>query len=337
MNRPPLAIVIPAFKGRWLAATLESIAAQTARDFVVHIGDDASPDDLGALCDCFAGRLDLRYTRFETNLGGSDLIAQWQRSIALADAPWVWLFGDDDLMPPDAVARVLVAIGQAAAETALLHFDVDVIDAEGRPVRAEPRYPPQLTARAFLRARLRFELASYAPDYVFRRAALERVGGFVRFPRAWCSDDATWALLAAHGGLRTLPGAPVCWRSSGANISARHGPDAEDKLRALLQFVAWLRGFLATHPAAVDEPTDEALLRELTGWFFGQLRFLRTPLRPAFTAEVRRALAGLPGLTRLGLEARMLRADLSLANRRRREARGTASVAAHDAAREADT
>lgn len=327
MSTPALAIVIPAYKGRWLGETLASIAAQTVREgFVVHIGDDASPDDLQAVCAPFAAQFDLRYTRFDANLGATDLVAQWQRTAALAEAPWLWLFGDDDRMPPDAVARVLAAIRELPPAAALLHFDVDVIDADGAFVRSEPRFDSRLSARAFLLGRLRLRLASYAPDYVFRRDALERIGGFVRFPRAWCSDDATWAALAAvgaePGGLHTLPGAPIQWRSSGQNISAVHGADAADKLQALLQFVAWLRRFLVAHPARAGEPDDAALLGAVPDWFFAQLRFLRTPLRPRFAAAVRAALAGLPdrGLaSRLELEWRMLRADLSLANRRRRE------------------
>lgn len=39
-----LAIVIPAYKGRFLKETLDSIAVQAHKDeFVLYIGDDASP------------------------------------------------------------------------------------------------------------------------------------------------------------------------------------------------------------------------------------------------------------------------------------------------------
>ena len=40
-----LAIVIPAYKGRFLKETLDSIAVQAHKDeFVLYIGDDASPE-----------------------------------------------------------------------------------------------------------------------------------------------------------------------------------------------------------------------------------------------------------------------------------------------------
>jgi glycosyltransferase involved in cell wall biosynthesis len=321
----PLGIVVPAYKGRFLDAALASIAAQTRRDFVVYVGDDASPDDLPAICARHAARLPLRYTRFSANLGGHDLVSQWQRCIALGDEPWVWMFGDDDVMPADGVARVLAAIEAEGSRTDLFHFDVDTIDADGGLVRSEPRFAPHLSARAFALRRLRFELSSFAPDYVFARGAFERHGGFVRFPRGWCSDDATWIALAERGGIRTLSGAPLRWRLSGANISSRHGEDAALKAQALLQFVRWLREHLRRHPAAPGEPADEQLLAALPPWFFRQIRFLGVELRPALAASVQGALAGLPGVSRPGLWARMWNEDRQLARRRRRAGRGAGS------------
>ena len=38
-----IAIVIPAYKCRFLRQTLDSIVVQTCRSFTVYIGDDASP------------------------------------------------------------------------------------------------------------------------------------------------------------------------------------------------------------------------------------------------------------------------------------------------------
>ena len=41
-----LAIIIPAYKQRFLRETLDSIAKQNNHDFTVYIGDDASPYQL---------------------------------------------------------------------------------------------------------------------------------------------------------------------------------------------------------------------------------------------------------------------------------------------------
>jgi len=317
----PLAIVIPAYKGRFLAATLQSIAAQDCGDFRLIVGDDASPEDLRSLCRAVEGRVELYYTRFEQNLGGRDLVAQWARCVALCDEPWVWLFSDDDLMPPDAVRRLLDAIRAAPGARDLWHFNVERIDAEGRVLRSEPAFPPRLSARAFAVARLGFELSSFAPDYVFARAAYERIGGFVNFPRAWCADDASWIALGARAGIHTLAGAPVQWRESGINISAAHGADVEDKWQAQLQFLAWLGDFLRRHPAVEGEPSDAQILARARPWLMAQAYRLRRPLLSQGAVATARALAPLRGAGGMGLWAAMLRADLRLLARRLRSAR----------------
>lgn len=94
-----LAIVIPAYKSTFLAAALDSIAVQTCQDFTLYIGDDNRPNHLGAIVDRYRDRINLVYHRFDTNLGGKDLVAQWERCIDMSQGEeWIWLFSDDDVM-----------------------------------------------------------------------------------------------------------------------------------------------------------------------------------------------------------------------------------------------
>jgi len=52
-----LAIVIPAYKSTFLAAALDSIAAQTCKDFTLYIGDDCSPNNLGEIVDRYMDKI----------------------------------------------------------------------------------------------------------------------------------------------------------------------------------------------------------------------------------------------------------------------------------------
>ena len=79
-----LAVVIPAYKAAFLESTLASIAVHTARHFVVCVDDDASPHDLADICAGFAGAVALRYHRLDHNLGQRDLVAHWERCVALS-------------------------------------------------------------------------------------------------------------------------------------------------------------------------------------------------------------------------------------------------------------
>lgn len=66
-----MAIVIPAYKGRFLKETLDSIAVQAHKDeFVLYIGDDASPERLDKIVESYQNKVNLVYHRFSENIGG---------------------------------------------------------------------------------------------------------------------------------------------------------------------------------------------------------------------------------------------------------------------------
>lgn len=66
-----MAIVIPAYKGRFLKETLDSIAVQVHKDeFVLYIGDDASPERLDKIVESYQNKVNLVYHRFSENMGG---------------------------------------------------------------------------------------------------------------------------------------------------------------------------------------------------------------------------------------------------------------------------
>lgn len=305
-----LAIVIPAYRTRFLQAALTSLAAQTDQAFTVYVGDDASPDDVQALCAAWADKLDLRYTRFDTNVGGQDLVAQWTRCIALSHEPWVWLFSDDDELEPGCVQAWREATGRQP-QADLFHFDVLRIDAQGQPLHDEPAFPARLSSRGFLQSRLLFKLASYAPDYVFRRSALQAVGGFQTFPLAWCSDDATWVKLAAlGGGVQAVRGPRVRWRLSGSNISSQTNVHlAQAKIEAWLQFLEWLDAQVSALPREAGDADDLTLLRHARYWFYQQVRHVGLPFRRLRWWALARRLGRLQQHSAAGAVLRMLQSD----------------------------
>ena len=66
-----MAIVIPAYKGRFLKETLDSIAVQAHKDeFVLYIGDDASPERLDKIVESYQNKVNLVYHRFKRKYGG---------------------------------------------------------------------------------------------------------------------------------------------------------------------------------------------------------------------------------------------------------------------------
>ena len=267
-----LAVVIPAYKADFLGAALDSLLAQTCRDFHVYVGDDASPHPLQAICEARrdAG-LALTYYRFAENQGARDLVAQWNRCVQLSEREeWVWLFSDDDVADPHCVERFFELASTIGPEANVLRFNSVTIGGRGEILHSSPPHPPVESVESYAYHRLTFQRKSYAPDHIFRRVAFDRNQGFVSFPFALGSDDASWITFAEKGPLTTIPGAVVYWRHSGQNVSHLGAGQAVAKVLALMEFGVWLRRRFAGSLVRFDESSDpldvdfEALIQT---WF----------------------------------------------------------------------
>jgi glycosyltransferase involved in cell wall biosynthesis len=242
-----LAVVIPAWRGRHLGAALESLRSQTDRRFRVYIGDDASGDDLLSLAKENGRGLDLVYHRFEENLGGRDLVAHWHRCIALTEKePWIWLFSDDDVAEPECVATFFGAIQSGLSEVDLMRFNLKIIDDNGALVRTPKPNLPWESASEFLHSILVGGGREWrAPEHIFSRRVYQRKEGFVSLPMALYTDLATWVEFAEKGGVKTLPGPHLCWRSHGGGISSgQRIQNNEALIEALTGFLHWLEHHL---------------------------------------------------------------------------------------------
>lgn len=239
-----LAIVIPAFKIDYFRATLDSLAAQTCKDFTVYVGDDCSPSDFRSLVDEYVDKIDIRYTRFENNLGGKDLVAQWTRCVDLTNGePWLWLFSDDDIIGANCVKDFYSTL-MLDNSFDIYHFNVEIIDANGCVSdRARP-FPDIINAEDFYCQKETDKLDSFVVEYIFSRNKYELVDGFQSFNMAWGSDVGTWVKIGREKGIKTIEGDKVFWRRSGINITTTHSREVDfKKLMTNVDFISWINSY----------------------------------------------------------------------------------------------
>ena len=236
-----LAIIIPAYKAKFLPAALESIAAQTCKDFTLYIGDDCSPDPIDKIVEQYRDKIELIYHRFDANVGGKNLVAQWERCIAMSkDEPYIWLFSDDDVMKPNCVELLLRTIDETKGAYDLYHFDVNEINDEGKVTKQLPAYPQVLSAYDYYKGKSSGKYRSYVVENVFSRRIYDQAGGFMNFDLAWGSDVATWCIFCGKKGMFKIPGAHVLWRRSSQNITPDKSRQiAERKLMSECEFLNW--------------------------------------------------------------------------------------------------
>jgi glycosyltransferase involved in cell wall biosynthesis len=260
-----LTIAIPYFKRRYLEAALESLARQSDQNFDVFIGDDASPENPSGIIKQFQGRLNIKYRRFPENLGGNSLAAHWNRCVQETASEWVWLFSDDDMVSENCVAEFYKVLAGTDGSFDLYRFNTKIINAEGKIIYDPPKHPMVEAADEFLFAKFIDRRTSCAVEYIFRRSAFNTRGGFINFPLAWCSDDASWLAFSRRTGIRTIQNADVQWRLSDSNLSAANPALIKIKLNAFRQYLLWLRG-------EFPDPTIQQKLRmEVAKWFPDQV------------------------------------------------------------------
>jgi glycosyltransferase involved in cell wall biosynthesis len=251
-NRVKLAIVIPAFKGRFFKNALDALAQQTCTLFNLYIGDDASPDQLDKVVSTYKDKMRITYTRFPENLGGKDLVKHWERCIKLTqDEEWIWLFSDDDVMDNTCVQNFYNFITHHH-DADLLHLNIDFINAKGLLSKKCNSFPKQLSVSEFFSKRIKFQLNSSVVEYIFRKSTYFQNNGFINNDMAWCADDATWIKFGREKGITTIPDSKVYWRISGDNISSvNHDKKVVfRKVNANISHVKWTLNYFHKHGIA---------------------------------------------------------------------------------------
>lgn len=250
-NNKSLAIVIPAYKAKYFRETLESISKQTCKDFTLYIGDDHSPEDIYSIVQQFENIINIVYKRFEQNLGGKDLVGQWERCINLTKGEkWIWLFSDDDIMTSQCIEHFFDEINRASTIYNVYHFNTKIISSNSQIIQESKKYPILLSPYEFYKKKLYNRIDSFVVEYIFSRETYEKNNKFEYFDLAWGSDTASWIKFANHLPIKTIErNSYILWRSSEINIS----PNKEKgiinrKLNALSKFFEWTFQYFKNEP-----------------------------------------------------------------------------------------
>lgn len=138
--KPLLTIAIPTYnRARYLEELLSSLFDQLIAEPRVEliVSDNASPDETPELVEEFRKRgLQLRYIRNETNIGSD---ANFLQCFEQALGKYVWLFGDDDILDPGALNKIVDIISRDDYDLVyVLHYPFKNVGEEHHPKRLPP-------------------------------------------------------------------------------------------------------------------------------------------------------------------------------------------------------
>lgn len=224
-----LAIIIPYFKYTFLEEALISLKNQKDQRFVAYLVNDASPEDPIVLINSYKDSIDLRYEKFEDNLGGQCLVSQWNRCLNLINnEDWVLFLGDDDVLSENVVSEFYKNKESIQNSSNVVRFSTQKINANSEIISLEYKHPKLETATDFLFRRTRSSLS----EYIFKKEMIDTYG-FKKFPLAWFSDILAILEFSSFGNIYSINNAIVYIRISKLSIS---GSTKNEKLKEKAKF-----------------------------------------------------------------------------------------------------
>lgn len=237
--------LLPAYKAKYFDEALASIKNQTFKDFKVIVSDDCSPEDLKSVFDKVVGddpRFEFR--RNEVNMGGKSLVSHWNLLVDLCYTDYFIMASDDDIYANTFLEEIDRLLSKFK-DVNLVRARVERINDCGKVIGKE-FICDEFTEQAELIHFLAFDYSIHClANYVFKTNAFKINGGFIDFPIAWFSDDATVIREANHGVVCTSN--PLFkFRDSEINLSSAHNchpSSSYNKVQACIWYIKWLDSF----------------------------------------------------------------------------------------------
>lgn len=236
--------VMPAYKKQFLHEAVDSILKQTYQEFEVIIVNDKSPENLDEVIQSFHDNR-IRYATNQVNIGGQNLVANWNHCIKYAQHDYIILATDDDMFEPNFLEEAIKLI-KKYPKVDVIRSGVKKIDEKGKVLDIEFPLKEYMTSREFTLQYAKGGIISCVSNYIYKKGALNKNGGFISFPRAHFSDDAT-ALSIAKNGIACIPNNLLRFRVSTINLSnCSDLTIVMDQIKATEQFMGWYLNLVNT-------------------------------------------------------------------------------------------
>ena len=259
-----VSVVMPAYNvARYIAESIESVQAQSMRDWELVIVDDGSTDRSAAIARGYAAG-DPRIVVFQQANGG--ISAARNHALRQATGEYIAILDSDDVWEPGYLAEQLEAFAA--------HPDVDIVTGNGwflgsrlhgQPARPFPDRRPQPTLATILEDETSIFIMS-----MFRRRVYERIGGFDETLRT--NEDYDYWLRAAVAGFKF-------WRNDKPLCHYRRRNDSLSAVDVRM-LLGVLRVYAKIQPLLVERPVEREIVERQMARFN----------REALAAQARQAL-----------------------------------------------
>ena len=266
MDSPLVSVVMPVYNAqRYLAAAVDSVLAQTYRDFELIAVDDGSPDQSLAMLRDYASRDNRIRVISRANTG---IVGALNDGLAAATGELVARMDADDIAMPQRFERQVQFLA-AHPDHVLVGSQVLLIDPEGEPLCT--KRDTEYTHERIDAAHLSHRWPLVHPTVMMRRAAVNAVGRY-RTKYQWLEDLDLFLRMAEIGKLASLEEPLLEYRLHAQSVCHTREQDQDAIRPALYAEVYQRRGI--EPPRADQEPrrADRSLAapaerEKLWGWW----------------------------------------------------------------------
>lgn len=189
-NGPVVSVIMPSYNAAaFIAASVESVQAQSYEDWELLIADDCSTDETYTIARRYAaedGRV--RASRLDSNSGAA---AARNLALSAAQGRYVAFLDSDDLWKPEKLSRQLEFMRERGV--AFTYTDYELMNETGELLGKRLRAPISLTYSQYLR--------NTAIGCLTVMVDREQTGDFRMPPIRSSQDMATWLLLLRRVGV----------------------------------------------------------------------------------------------------------------------------------------
>jgi len=231
-------IGIPAIKANYFESALKSLINQTFKDFEIILCDYSKNDEIKKVVEKYNDSR-IKYYKFESN----GIIKDWNRCLEFSNREYFVLFSDDDIYSPIFLETVKKFI-EKYPNNNIFKVRTKIINENDKLKQITTNAAEYESAVDFIWHRFKSYRMQFAGDFIVKTETLKKIGGFIPFPDAWYTDDATWFKIANINGIINIPMTLFYYRDS--NITVSQSGKIEKKIHGLNEFEIWFNDFLQT-------------------------------------------------------------------------------------------
>lgn len=234
-------IAIPVTKPQYFGKTLQSALSQVYNNYEVIILNNASNIQTKTEIKKIVKSFNDNKIRYYENDYQIPIVRNWNKCLELSKGEYFHLLSDDDLIEKEFLEKMDEKIDKYP-DVSIFHCRTKIIDENGQLIRFAPSCPEWESCVDFIWHRFNEYRIHMLSDFIAKTDELKKISGFVDFPLAFGSDDATWFKLAEVNGIVYCQDTLFNYRNSNSTYSNNY--NLENALMSTVMFSKWAIEFI---------------------------------------------------------------------------------------------